>query len=113
MYPIPKSLLIHTVTLLKTTREDRWGNRKEQEEIRLQHVRMEPSGKVVRDKNNAELQLSAILIYDCKNSRPKNVEFEVDAGILFNGQKYKLQDIEALYDKKKLHHYELGVIRDA
>jgi len=97
----------------ETTEEDRWGNKKETKETRLQHVRMEPSVKIIRDKNNAELQLSATLIYDCKNSRPKEVEFHVDDGILFNGQRYKIQDIEPFYDKKKLHHYEIGVVRDA
>ncbi len=112
MRPIPKNLLIHSVTLSKTAEEDRWGNRMEQMETILTHVRMEPSKKMVRDKNNAELQFAAVLFYDCTNSRPKGVNFSVDDGIIFNGQRHKIQDVEPLYDRKKLHHYEIGVVKD-
>lgn len=74
-------------------------------------MRMEPSSRIIRDKNNAELQLSATLFYDCRNSFPRGVVFAEDDVILFNGQKHRIQLIEPLYDGKKLHHYELGLIK--
>ena len=113
MHPIPKKLLIHAVTLSKVESKDRWGKETEGEGMELKYVRMEPSGKVVRDKNNAEVQLSAVLFYDCKNSSPKGIQFCEDDKITFNGQKHRIQTIEPLYDRKKLHHYEIGVIKDA
>ena len=74
-------------------------------------MRLEPSTKVVRDKNNAEVQLAATLFYDCKNSSPRGVVFKTDDIIIFNGEMFKVQTIEPLYDEHKLHHYELGLVK--
>lgn len=111
MRAIPKSLLIHTVTLHKKVNEDRWGKGELDSGKKLTYVRMEPSGKIIRDKNNAEIQLAATLFYDCKNSRPRDVVFEVDDIIIFNGMKHQVMLIEPLYDNKHLHHYEVGLIK--
>lgn len=107
---IPKKLLIHTVTLAREGDEDRWGNTKLVDVSTLTYVRMEPSSKVVRDKSGAEIQLAATLYYDCRNSRPREIVFAVDNIIIFNGKKHRIVLVEPLYDGKKLHHYELGVI---
>ena len=77
---------------------------------KISYVRMEPSNRIVRDKNNAEIQLAATLFYDCKNSTPNDIFFSVDDIILFNGQKHRVQLVEPLYDRSKLHHYELGLV---
>ena len=111
MRPIPKSLLIHTVILHKKINEDRWGKGELDGGIELTYVRMEPSGKIVRDKNNAEIQLVATLFYDWKNSRPKDVVFKVDDLIAFNGVIHRIEVVEPLYDEKRLHHYELGLVK--
>lgn len=111
MRPIPKSLLIHTVTLHKKINKDKWGKGELDQGTELTYVRMEPSGKIVRDKNNAEIQLVATLFYDCKNSRPKDVVFKVDDLIAFNGVMRRVEVVEPLYDDKRLHHYELGLVK--
>lgn len=112
MKAIPKRLLIHTVMLHKKAEFDRWGKIVQMDDgMKVSHVRMEPSSKIVRDKNNAEIQLSATLFYDCKNSTPK-VAFEVDNVIRFNGLSLKVQTVESFYDEKKMHHYELGLVAD-
>ena len=111
MRPIPKRLLIHTATLHKIQNEDRWGNGTLDEGTQLSYVRLEPSSKVVRDKNNAEIQLTAVLFYDCRNSRPKDQKFSEDDIVVFNGMKHKIQTVEPLYDDRQLHHYELGLIK--
>lgn len=111
MRPIPKRLLIHTVTLNKKINEDRWGKGELDDGISLTHVRIEPSGKIVRDKNNAEIQLAATLFYDCRNSDPRGVEFKVDDIVVFNGVKHRIEVVEPLYDDKRLHHYELGLVK--
>lgn len=113
MKPIPKSMLIHSVALQKSVAEDRWGKTERISGKQLENVRIEPSTKIIRDKNNAEIQLSATLFYDCKNSRPKGVIFSVDDLIIFNGEKHKVKTVDSLYDRKKLHHYEAGLIKGA
>ena len=113
MRPIPKALLIHTVMLHKIADKDRWGKGQLDGGTELQYVRMEPSSKIVRDKNNAEIQLAATLFYDCKNSCPKDVLFAVDDIIIFNDQKHRVQLVEPLYDGKRLHHYDMGLIKYA
>ncbi len=111
--PIPKKLLIHTVTHAKEQKKDRWGKTELADEQELKRVRLEPTSKIVRDKNGAEVQLAATLFYDCKNSRPQGMVFAIDGTILFNGEKYSVQLVEPLYDGERLHHYELGLIRHA
>ncbi|WP_343250586.1 putative minor capsid protein [Diplocloster hominis] len=110
MRPIPKKLLIHAVMLHKKTGEGRWGDDQMDDGLKLTRVRMEPSSKVVRDKNNSEIQLAATLFFDCKNSRPKGTSFAVDNIIIFNDQKHRVQIVEPLYDGSQLHHYELGLV---
>lgn len=113
MRPIPKKLLIHTVTHARIEDSSRWEEGELTNQKELKYVRMEPSSKVVRDKNNAEVQLSSTLFYDCKNSWPRGIEFVVDGVILFDGQKYAIQLVEPLYDGQRLHHYEVGLIKHA
>ena len=109
---IPKKLLIHKVTHAKEE-SDRWGEATLKNEQDITHVRMEPFSKVVRDKNNVEIQLVATLFYDCRNSSPKEMEFDEDDIIVFNGQKYSIQTVEPLYDGERLHHMEMGLINHA
>ena len=113
MQPIPKRLLIHTVTLYETSKKDAWGTVALDKGKELTHVRLEPSGKIVRDKNNAEIQLAATLFYDCKNSRPAGLTLKVDDVVAFTGETYRVQTVEPLYDDKHLHHYEIGLVKYA
>lgn len=111
--PIPKKLLIHEVMLHKKVSEDCWG--KEARDIGriLNRVRLEPSSKIVRDKNGAEVQLAAVLYYDCRSSRPSGISFREDDIIIFNGLEFEVKTIESLYDELKIHHYEMGLIKHA
>lgn len=113
MRAIPKKLLIHTAQLQRTVAKDRWGEEKTISEFNLEKIRIEPSSRIVRDKNSAEVQLAATLFYDCKNSVSRDFVFKEDDIIVFNGQKLRVQLIEPLYDGSKLHHYELGLVKHA
>lgn len=112
MRAIPKGMLPHEVTHHKHVKN---GGFYDEDGLdigkKIRCVKMEPSSKVIRDKNNAEIQLSATMFHDCRNSNPRNVTFEIDDVIIFNGVSYRVQIIEPLYDHKKLHHYELGLVR--
>ena len=114
MKPIPKRLLIHTVMYQKETASDFWRENVKVTDVQeLKHVRMEASSKIVRDKNTAEIQLAATLFYDCRNSKPKGIVFAIDDIIIFNGQKHCVKAMESLYDDKRLHHYEVGLVKYA
>ena len=113
MRAIPKKLLIHTAQLQRITSKDRWGEGKTDDIAKLEKIRIEPSSRIVRDKNSAEVQLAATLFYDCKNSIPKDFAFKEDDIIMFNEQKLRVQVIDPLYDDNRLHHYELGLIKHA
>lgn len=114
MRAIPKHLLIHQVTYHKQISGNGFYDENSLDAgVVLTNVRMEPSTKVVRDKNNSEIQLAATLFYDCKNSRPKKITFEVDDVIIFHDMKHQVKVAEPLYDDKRLHHYELGLIKIA
>lgn len=109
---IPKKLLIHSGELLKAVPGD-WGSSGLEHLADLDRIRVEPSSKVVRDKNNAEIQLAALMFYDCKNSKPTGQIFEEDQIFDFNGQKHRIVSVEPLYDGRKFHHYEIGMVRYA
>lgn len=112
MRAIPKALLIHNARLLQEI-PGKWGAEGLQPRAELKHIRIETSRKIVRDKNNAEQQLSAILFFDCRNSSPRGLEFQEDQVVDFCGLKHRIVSIEPLYDNKKLHHYEIGMVRYA
>lgn len=113
MNQIPKSLLIHEITHMTALKKDKWGKGEAVDTQKVERVRIEPSSKIVRGKNGAEIQLQAELFYDCKNSRPKGVIFKEDDIVAFNDARHKVKTVTRLYDEKKLHHYEIGLVKDA
>lgn len=110
MRPIPRSMLIHSVLLVASSKTDVWQNQTDGGVTELSYVRVDPSSKVVISKDNTELQLSSTLIYDCHNSRPTGITFKPEQTIKWNNQDYKIITAEPLYDSNKLHHWELGLI---
>lgn len=98
---------------MQKKQKNQWGEGEVVENSEINFVRIEPSSKVIKDKNNNEIQLAATLFYDCKNSKPQNASFEEGDIVVFNNQKHKIQLIEPLFDEKKLHHYEIGLVRQA
>ena len=112
MQAIPKSLLIHKAVRHRVEK-DKWGKETADGGQIITNIRIEPSSKVVRDKNHAEVQLAGTVFYDCKNSRPRGIEWKEDDIVVVNGERYRVQTVETLYDGRRLHHYELGVVRYA
>lgn len=110
MNSIPKRLLIHSVTYNRVGGKDIWENETlTNEDLTL--VRMEPSDKLVQNKQNQEVRLSSLLFYDLRNSQGLGSEgFKLDDNITFQGRNYVITTIDALYDRNKLHHYEVGLV---
>lgn len=109
MLAIPKNLLIHSAVLQSST-ENKWQSEIRETIAELKKIRIEPSSKLVTSKDNRQITLSAVLFFDLRNSRPLNISFEHGQKILFNGNTYTIETIEELFDNRKLHHYELGLI---
>ncbi len=109
MKPIPKSLLIHFATLSKKT-TDNWGNNKLSAPVQLSHIRIEPSHSLITTKDNNREQLKATLIYDCRNSFPRGIDFNIDDVVAFNDIQYQVNFVEPYYDGAKIHHYEIGMV---
>lgn len=109
MRPIQKSLLIHSATL-KTEVKDDWGKVESSTDTNLTYIRYEQSDKMVQTPTNQEEQLTGLIFYDIRHSRPRNVVFSEDMNIVFDGVEHRIVKIEKLYDRKKLHHLEIGVV---
>lgn len=109
MKPIPRKLLIHTVAHKANPVSNGWGETYATEWT-LYRVRLEPSSKIVKGRDNTELQLAATLFYDSANSRPRDVTFAPGDLIVFDGTELSVQTVEKVYDDRTLHHIEVGLI---
>lgn len=107
MKPIPKKLLIHTTAAIENGDADMWGKREDTNRTELTFVRVEPSSSLRISKDNNQVQLAAVLLYDCRNSRPAGYDFSHADKIEYNGQQYNILGVKELYDEKKLHHLEV------
>lgn len=111
MKPIPRAVLPHTVTLNVPGQTDVWGRETDRTMgTEICFVRIEPSSKLVTDTQNRQIQLSALLFYDCVNSAPRGISWKQGQKITFNGQPFTVQVVEPLYDARTLHHYEIGLV---
>ncbi|MDL2257584.1 minor capsid protein [Eubacteriales bacterium OttesenSCG-928-K08] len=113
--PMPIFLLPHSCTHLygeKTS--DEWGNETYSNSQELTRVRFEPSSKLVKTRDNQEVQLSMLCFFDCVNSTPQGWRFHlaesVGDGIVWDGMPFEIATIDAIYTAQTLHHYELGLI---
>ena len=116
MIPIPRRLLIHSCALVTELPKDKWGN-VSTDSVALSHVRVEPCAKVVKSADGVDVQLSAVLFFDCRASIPRSADFRMpgDGGcerqtVIFEGRRYVVGSIERLYDTKGIHHLEIGLI---
>ena len=107
---IPKRLLIHSVTHKTGETIDTWQNITYTNTTTINRVRIEPSTKRVISIDNNEIQLNALMFYDCVNSNPSGIDFLTGEAITFGTANYKIVYVELLYDESKLHHYELGLV---
>lgn len=120
MRPIPKKMLIHHAVLVTEYAPDLWGKASEAEACPLDRIRIESSHRNVTTKEQQQITLSAVLFFDCINSAcpvPFLLEGDTYGGktvknqfVEWNSRKYAIQAIDLLYDDKKLHHYEVGLV---
>ena len=107
---IPKKLLQHSVVHRSGPTTDEWQNPTFTDVKTVKNVRVDPSSAVKKTKDNQEKVLAALMFYDCRNSSPREVTFAEGDQIEFIGMKYTVVSVEKLYDEKRLHHLEVGLI---
>lgn len=108
MIPIPRSILVHAATL-QTAAGDRDQNRTYTTVAALSRIRVEPSSQQMLTQSGKQVQLTGRLFFDAHNSLPSGTVFEVGQYVLYDSTEYRVESVEPLYDKRKLHHYEVGL----
>lgn len=92
---IPKYLLIHKITVHKLEAStNRMASKTIGEGIEVERVRIEPSEKLIRGKNQVDIKRDSVLFFDCKNSSPRDTTFAVDDIVKWNGMSYQVIAIE-------------------
>jgi len=103
MQQIPRRMLIHNIILRPVLNKDEYGNRTFSASAAISYVRCEPS------KRNALASLGEmkddklILFYDCFNSEPQTLTFNLNDEVEFNSQKYTIRDFKDFSP----HHLEI------
>lgn len=113
--PIQKRLLIHSGVLVTGGTNDIWQKTAATVNVDLKKIRFDNTDKIVKSPTNIERQLTAIMFFDIVNSEPKGQTFVKNQIIKFQTNflplaERRIETIEEVYDGKKLHHYEIGVI---
>jgi hypothetical protein len=108
MRPIPRTLLIHAATLAQAV-VDEYGSETLSTLAQLQNVRVEADCSETLMNDDTRSSLSALLLYDAHNSRPRGIAFEPGQRVVYNSVRYRVQAVEELYDGRRLHHVELNL----
>lgn len=106
MRPIPLRLLIHEARLNDVVM-DNFQSEQDSLAAMLYRVRFEPSTRVVTGANGQDVQCTATLFVDAMNSYPQGVTVSVGQSVVWDGRRYKVQDVQRLYDDRRLHHLEV------
>lgn len=104
--PIPTRLLIHQATLNDVVRGD-YGEEQDKMVAELRQVRFEPSARIVTTASGADVQCVATLFVDGVNSFPRGVSISIGQSVLWEGRRYRVQDVAREHDERKLHHLEV------
>ncbi|ASB95825.1 Minor capsid protein [Streptococcus equi subsp. equi] len=105
--PIPKELLVDTVTYLAVGNKDSWGA-ETVVSTELSQVLVQPRSSIQRGQQNESNSYELLLFFDCVNSLPVDHQFKVDDKISYLGKEYRIASVEVLkaFDQSP-HHYEV------
>ena len=106
MPPISRDLLVHDAELNNVVR-DKFGSETDELIEHLYYVRLEPSQKVIVSSDNADIQCSALMFVDSVNTIPVGIPISVGNSILWEGKRYRVQQVNPFYDNVRLHHTEV------
>lgn len=101
--PIPKGLLIHTVTYEEMTKSE-WGN-SFAAPVTIENVRIEPKNTLSRNGTGSTVTSDTLLFWDSVHSTP--CAFVEDSKVTFSGREMIVVSVSDYYDESKLHHKEV------
>lgn len=108
--PIPKELLIHSVTYREFIQNETWGETYKPS-ITLTNVLVQPATALTKDTIRETIQAKAILFYDMEHSKPTMPVFSFieKSKIVFQGQEMTVDKVNIFYafDGETPHHYEI------
>lgn len=102
-------VLIHGCSLYNVDIDD-YRNETDKLVANVMRVRIDPGTKIIKDSKGTDVQVSATLYYDERNSAPRGVRFLVGQAIVFDGERYRVADVQRFYDSVRLHHQEVALI---
>ena len=108
MRPIPRSQLPHTATLMKPT-GDGYAAEVLMPVATLTRVYIAQAMAQGLTKDDTPTEQTALLLFDARHSRPKDVQFALGQRVLFGGIVYRVEAIEPLFDRARLHHTEVSL----
>lgn len=107
---IPRYLLVHRAELYNIAGVGCFGERNYEEPISLRFIRVDYTSGINRDGIkgfNDKGAGQAVLIYDCRNSLPSGVGFEIGQKIVFEGHVFTVCKTAVYYGIKRAHHIEV------
>ena len=107
--PIPKHLLIHTVTYEQYSNSGRYGETF-LAAVTLKNVRVEFESSFSRADDTESKSIKALMFYDpITSSTSGDFEFMEKSKVTFNGITLHIQKVNPLYTTR-LHHYEVELV---
>ena len=101
--PIPKGLLIHSVTYEEMTKSE-WGD-SFAAPVTIENVRVEPKNTLSRNGTGSTVTSDTLLFWDSVHSTP--CAFVEDSKVTFSGREMIVVSVSDYYDESKLHHKEV------
>ena len=108
---IPKSLLIHTVTHAKLKESDRWGAESLQISVQLNLYGLSHPARLSATRIMRRYSLRQQCFMTVKTAVREAWNLKQTTLSVFNGERFKVKICEPLYDERKLHHWELGLVK--
>lgn len=99
--PIPKELLTHSAVAKRVAANTTTA---------LTRIRFEKKASRGYSKDGAANSVSAVLYFDCENSKPEGFVFTDDMIILHEEQAYAIHTLNAVMGQSDVHHYRVELV---
>ncbi|MED2978197.1 putative minor capsid protein [Bacillus swezeyi] len=107
--PIPKELLIHSISYEEFSGKDRYGDTWKAP-VNIDFVRVEPIERVTRNSNGEEITSQTTVFVDAVHSSP-TPNFVEKSKVTFSGRTRFINEIREQYAKvNSIHHWELMLV---
>ncbi|MFZ4452084.1 putative minor capsid protein [Salibacterium aidingense] len=109
--PIPKNLLIHSVTYTEATEDNGgWNSGMTPAPVTIERVRVEPTSTLSRSSNRRDVNASHIIFIDHVHSSPF-LRMKEGSTVNFDGKDWKVERVQTYYAfRSDPHHYEVELV---